>query len=422
MGKDGGANPPLEEHHGVLERLETKRPRPNNLKIQRATAAQRRITPAQHLNHSHEDIRSALQTRFNHSTAQLDTSAAADNDEARDHTSDDDGDDELAENEDDDIITRSSQQRHMTAYEAAMQRMDSKRSSPRSTGESHCGQRLLNPSAGIGKSPSRESAHQRISSTNTIVFKPLQGTSNSSGSSPRRSGSQHIARQMGRPPSSRVASSMQHSPRYQARHLPIPATPRPSNRLALSRQRPTVPHRDKYKSTPNLAKFLEMSARADPRKPSFDAVALDLASDIGDNRHVTLGTASFGPRHDEDTHMLSASFQTQLAMATGAMQKRHSENDTSMMSRIVLARMATMEEGFKDILKEVKDLRKDNVRVGTSRGTSAGENESVTTAGKGMAWNAERRGLKMVGQDKRAEMQMQAPASAAVSALPSSAV
>lgn len=431
MGEDGGANPPLEEPRGVLERLETKRSRSNKLGTPRATPARRRITPTQQLNYSDPDNRATLQARFDTSIDQSETSAADDNDEARDRSLDDDGDDELAANEEDEVITRSSQQRHVTTYDAAMQRQDSKTSSLRVSTGPYRKQRLFDTPSGnypnsIGKSPNGESAHQRISSTNTIVFKPLPGTSNSSGSSPRRSGPKHVVDLMSRPPSSRVASSMQHSPRYQARYLPIPANPRPPNRSALSRpQRPAVPHRDKFKSAPNLARLLEMSTRADPHKPSFDAIALDLASDIGDNRHVTVGPAPFGPRDDEDAHMLSASFQTQLAMATGVMHKRNSENDASMISRIVLARMATMEEGFKDILKEVKGLRKVNVRGVASRGMSAGENESVATAGKRTPWNAERRGLKMAESEGRAEthQQVTAPAvSAAASALPGPAV
>lgn len=91
--------------------------------------------------------------------------------------------------------------------------------------------------------------------------------------------------------------------------------------------------------------------RRHDRDPSFNARALDLASDLGDNKH--------GP----DFGGVPGSFTTQLEMA--AMRRREkAEDDSGRVSRIMLARMTTLEEGFRDVLKEVKGLRKDD---GTSK-------------------------------------------------------
>jgi len=99
-------------------------------------------------------------------------------------------------------------------------------------------------------------------------------------------------------------------------------------------------------------------------------MALDLASDLGDNRAIP------------DPGLLSASFGTQLELAAlrrhrtaflrstddedgnGAdidnaqifSRVRNTDTTTRRMNRLMLARMTTLEEGFRDILKEVKGL------------------------------------------------------------------
>lgn len=125
------------------------------------------------------------------------------------------------------------------------------------------------------------------------------------------------------------------------------------------------------KSAPNLASFLASNRR----NPSFNARALDLASDIGDNRIV--------PNAD----LLSASFGTQLEMAAmhrhrrskrqttfGNVTSEDDDNDgdadddqdtlalrsrggdTHRLNKLMLARMSNLEEGFRDMLREVKGL------------------------------------------------------------------
>ncbi|KAK1914545.1 hypothetical protein P3342_010534 [Pyrenophora teres f. teres] len=111
---------------------------------------------------------------------------------------------------------------------------------------------------------------------------------------------------------------------------------------------------------------------------SFNAIALDLASDLGDNNL----NPNFG-----NLSGLPASFTTQFEMA--ARMKAHelakgSDNDSesNRMSRIMLARMTTLEEGFRDMLQEVKGLKQGESQMG-SRGTVSPPLEPTTTKEKG---------------------------------------
>ena len=77
---------------------------------------------------------------------------------------------------------------------------------------------------------------------------------------------------------------------------------------------------------------------------------MDLGSDLGDNKAVGGGFIGAVP----------SSFQTQMAFATGAMRARKAaesgNEDQQRMSKLVLARMNTLEEGFREVLREVKDM------------------------------------------------------------------
>lgn len=80
-------------------------------------------------------------------------------------------------------------------------------------------------------------------------------------------------------------------------------------------------------------------------------MAIDVASDLGDNKAIGGGLVGAVP----------ASFATQMAYATGGLRREPSiERNTStqdLLSRLVLARMKTLEEGFQQVVREVKDLR-----------------------------------------------------------------
>lgn len=106
------------------------------------------------------------------------------------------------------------------------------------------------------------------------------------------------------------------------------------------------------------------------REPSFNAIALDLASNIGDN--------ALNPNF-ANLDGLPASFTTQFEMVA-RMKAREMQNasdhdsDSNRMSRIMLARMTTLEEGFRDMLQEVKGLKQGESQTG-SRGTHSPSHE-----------------------------------------------
>ncbi|KAJ5159421.1 uncharacterized protein N7482_006425 [Penicillium canariense] len=86
------------------------------------------------------------------------------------------------------------------------------------------------------------------------------------------------------------------------------------------------------------------------------SLLFDLGSDLGDNKAVV---GAFGGA-------VPSSFNTHLAFATGGLRREDPSQTQDMLSKLVLARMNNIEEGFREVIKEVKDLR----RSGSSRGHS----------------------------------------------------
>lgn len=82
-------------------------------------------------------------------------------------------------------------------------------------------------------------------------------------------------------------------------------------------------------------------------------MAFDLASDLGDNKAAPNSGIAGMP----------ASFATQMAFADrlrrmkSVERREEREEDDRRMSKLVLARMNTLEEGFREMLKEVKDMK-----------------------------------------------------------------
>lgn len=88
------------------------------------------------------------------------------------------------------------------------------------------------------------------------------------------------------------------------------------------------------------------------RRP-YSSFAMGLGSDLGDNKAVGGGFVGGVP----------ASFATQMGFAMGGIHHPSGTNDNrDMLSRLVLARMQTLEEGFREVVKEVKDLRNNGER------------------------------------------------------------
>jgi len=88
--------------------------------------------------------------------------------------------------------------------------------------------------------------------------------------------------------------------------------------------------------------------------------------------------------------MLGSSFQEQLDRETARRQKQRSEVEGSQVGRMVMARMNTLEEGFKDILREVRLL---GSAVGSANASSrtGSANDTDISAGSARALKSARK-------------------------------
>ena len=178
--------------------------------------------------------------------------------------------------------------------------------------------------------------HTRNVSSNTVLYDPLPGLAESS-SSP-----------------SRKAITARNSAKNSGTLTPVTAGRRTPKRqsVANARARPIMPPRNLFQSAPDLAGML-MLERGRDRQSSLN---MDLGSDLGDNKVVSGGLIGAVP----------SSFATQMAFATGAMRAKQAAvaetDDQNRMSKLMLARMNTLEEGFRDILQEFKGWRKEETR------------------------------------------------------------
>ena len=210
----------------------------------------------------------------------------------------------------------------------------------------------LGPQGGEAKilEPAKQ-GHTRNDSSKTIIYNPKP----------------HMAK----PPSSRnrIQTTAKRSD-VNAGHgscalSPSPTRP-PSKRQGAdaTRARPIMPLRSAIRSAPDLAGML--GSRSDARLQQRSLLAMDLGSDIGDNKAMGGGFVGAVP----------ASFTTQMAMATGGMRLGFDTatgvDDQRMMSRLMLARLNILEEGFREVLKEVKDWRREE------RSTFSKERSTVT--------------------------------------------
>ncbi|KAI1462073.1 hypothetical protein F4805DRAFT_192976 [Annulohypoxylon moriforme] len=183
-----------------------------------------------------------------------------------------------------------------------------------------------------GNQLSRQGLHSRTLSTNTILYAP-QGPGRH-GLSPS-SISEEPSGTRSRPRTSRLTKAAEladtggtRSPRKIQNEPKATLRPRP------------IPIR----SAPNRSVLLNI----DPRIRQLSSIDADINSDIGLDGHNEFGA-------------VPSSFATQMAMATGQLKALNRGNqdreDADRMSRLVLARMKTLEEGLADVAKEMRVLR-----------------------------------------------------------------
>ena len=178
---------------------------------------------------------------------------------------------------------------------------------------------------------------ERDVSSGTTLIKPVQNLCQSSVSPPKRS------TVGGKAP----AKSGMSSPKSPGRRSPR----KPNN--ATTKPLPIIRPGSRFQSAPNLAGLVVLDKRHQLRHRT-SSLAFDLTSELGNN--ITAQLVGGVP----------SSFATQMAIATGAVRAPPggAGEDIQILSRLMLARMKTLEEGFNEVLKEVKHLRRDGESSG----------------------------------------------------------
>lgn len=149
-----------------------------------------------------------------------------------------------------------------------------------------------------------------------------------------------------------------------------------SQNVALARSNPM--------SVPDLGSFLPTKSQHRGRRQASHLYGL--GSDLGDNRAIANGFLA----------ALPASFTTQMEYAAGGIPRPDSSgSNQDMLSKLVLARMNNIEEGFREMLKEVKDLRRGESSRSQSRP------DEMRSAHKGKKKRMESRDSKKKAQGSR---------------------
>ena len=378
MGPDGRASPPAEQDRSIVEQLEARRlsMRRSHINPRRRQSGTRVLTNGtRSVASDPEDFMSATGNvepgyrRRETGMLNMNMDNLVEQIEA-------DGDDELASNDEEDIqatkrlrdLNRNSRQPKeakagedyfqmagkpapgpslLSSSLAAARRAEADRpttlqsqppSSPANV-QSNPLERQSSPS-NIRSSPPNHlrQSHRRTVSSTTILYNPIRDDGESSASPPKQ-------------------STPRRSPKHSSSNTPKPSGRRSPRRIihAVSKPRPIMPPRSALQSAPNLAGLVMIDPlQLQDRASSF---ALDLASEVGLHDNADLLGA------------VPSSFATQMALATGAVHARPAHapagvaaDDAHMMSRLMLARMKSLEEGFREVLAEVRQQRRADER------------------------------------------------------------
>lgn len=354
MGPNGTASPPVEQDQTVLDKLEARRlaHRRSQLVMRRRQLGRRRnFTEAtmSHVSDPEEFIPDGQTIMPLHRREDTDLTNMSMDDIPR--QTDADGDDELVTNDEDELLTMDQpsgtpDEKKQEARDMSQQQEDYFQRTPTAR------PRIPHFSSSMASNPYKSSPpkqvaavkvsvqrpvrgpHLRNASTNTVLYDPPAAANSSSTSSPTRK-----------------AVTARNSAKNTGTVTPASAGRRTPKRLlpGVTRPRPIMPPRSAFQSAPDLAGMLTF----DKPRGRRNSLTLDLGSDIGDNKAIGGGYVGAIPN----------SFATQMAYAEHARRAGQSGNDDQQrMGKLMLARMNALEEGFRDILKEVKDWRKDETK------------------------------------------------------------
>ncbi|KAJ5894848.1 hypothetical protein N7495_006539 [Penicillium taxi] len=198
-------------------------------------------------------------------------------------------------------------------------------------------------------SPSRRPNHDRSASGVTILYNPVGSVDDDSGS-PTTS-----------PRLRRESSSDEESNLRIASSADQGTMKRRSLKMSFARNASLGIHQ---MSAPQSIYLSDSHSR--PRRPR--SMLFDLGSDLGDNKAVAGGFAGHVP----------SIFHNRLGFPASDIHRDSPSQTQDMLSKLVLARMNNIEEGFREVIKEVKDLR----LGGSSRGQSGADELRAATREK----------------------------------------
>ncbi len=315
MGPNGTASPPVEQDRAVVDRLEARRlaHRRSQLMLRRRQGQGRDFTEATMsvVSDPEEFVTTSghpRQTLHVRQDSDLPTTSM----DGPSHHTDADGDDELITNEEHESLASS---RPMETPANTVRRKPSNQSPDYFSRTPISKPRIPHFSA-PKHSPSKPIAairtanppraprfpHSRNPSTTTSLYDPPRPPSSTSSPSRKAITARNSARNTG---TATPASNGRRTPKH-------------------SRARPIIPLRTAFQSAPDLAGMLALN-----------------------NQAVGGGFVGAIPN----------SFQTQMAFASRI--TRGKEEDGNRMSKLVLARMKTLEEGMKDMVREVRWSRRE---------------------------------------------------------------
>lgn len=351
MGPNGTASPPVEQDRSEVDRLEARRlaHRNSQLVVGRRQAGRGRDFTEATLSIVSDPEEHAAGRPPNRPLRRRDDSdmPTMSMDDIPRQT-DADGDDELVTNEEDEMLTldRPSAAPDTKIQDSQQSRNDYFQQTPTAKPTIP---HFSSSWSSIRASPPRQVAavrinhqrpvraqHMRNVSTNTVLYDPPH-LNDSSTSSPTRKAitARNSAKNTG---TATPASAGRRTPKRQ-----LPGTSRP---------RPVMPQRSAFQSAPDLVGMPTFGQGRGRRH----SLTMDLGSDIGDNKAIGGGYVGVVPN----------SFTTQMAFATAAIRAGQatvgSHEDQQRMGKLMLARMNALEEGFREVLQEVKDWRKDETR------------------------------------------------------------
>ncbi|KAI4233548.1 MAG: hypothetical protein LQ349_004342 [Xanthoria aureola] len=377
LGPDGTASPPMEQDPKVVDKLEARK-----IAHRRSQLLQRRARAGRGASHRAASMSVVSDPTENTVTGvfdsprlhRLDSDLPSMSMDGLPQQTDADGDDELVTNDEDDLMTLDRQRTPLGGFKSTDTDKETEDDYFQATPTASSRKlpplaplqtpkiKIASPLRQVG--PNRAQArpnrnHVRHTSTNTVIHDPTPLSTDSSSSPSRKAATaRNSARNAGSGSGALTpASGGRRTPKRQL--------------TTAARPRPIMPPRTAFQSTPNLAGMVALDS-ARKRPSSF---ALELGSDIGDNKAVGGGFVGAMP----------ASFATQMAYASGAMragETSRGNEEQQRMSKLMLARFNQLEEGFREVIKEVKDWRKEDIRSADERSVSRRPKTKSTRLGK----------------------------------------